>query len=272
MPAQFRTKFVAAYLQLKRSQAEGRSEQAGLSVGKLCEACLRLLQHETTGAATPFGKQIPNFADECRKIISSSSASAPETIRVVVPRALVFLYTMRSKRGIGHVGGDVEPNDIDLATMARLADWVVCELIRVYHRLSLEEAQDLVDSLSIRDLPDVWEVAGKKRVLREGLTAKQQVLLLLYSDPAAAVLAEDLCAWVEYAQLPVFRRDVLRPLHVARLVEFDATVDTVQLSPIGAKEVEERILRGGPSRNALQRTRSRVTPRAKHGSRRAAHR
>jgi hypothetical protein len=48
---------------------------------------------------------------------------------------------MRNKRGIGHVAGDVDANAIDIATMARTADWIVCELIRINHGLSLEEAQ-----------------------------------------------------------------------------------------------------------------------------------
>jgi len=195
------------------------------------------------GTFTPFGKQIPNFADECRTIITTQAPTVVESLRVVVPRALVFIYTMRSKRGIGHVGGDVDANAIDIETMVRIADWIICELIRIYHSLSLEEAQDLVDSISVRQLPDIWEVNGKKRVLRPGLTAKQQTLFLLYHQPTSVVLAEDLYSWVEYDQLRTYRRDVLSPLHDARLIEFDKENDAVHLSPTGAHEVETKILK-----------------------------
>jgi hypothetical protein len=150
---------------------------------------------------------------------------------------------MRSKRGIGHVGGDVDANTIDIETMVRTADWIICELIRVYHSLSLEEAQDLLDSISVRQLPDIWEVNGKKRVPRPGLTAKQQTLFLLYHEPTSFVLAEDLYSWVEYDQLRTYRRDVLWPLHEARLIEFDEENDAVHLSPTGAYEVETKILK-----------------------------
>ena len=104
---------------------------------------------------------------------------------------------MRNKRGIGHVGGDIDANSIDTMAISRNADWIICELIRVYHKLPIEEAQDLIDSILVRSLPIVWEVAGKKRVLKDGLTAKQKALVLLYSEPNAAILTEDLCAWVE---------------------------------------------------------------------------
>ncbi len=186
---------------------------------------------------------MPNFADECRKLVTSPAGSAIESLRAVVPRALVFMYTMRSKRGIGHIGGDVEANQIDSATLARLADWTVCELIRVYHGLSLEEAQDLVDVLATRAIPDVWEVGGRKRVLRDGLSASEQVLLLLYSEPTSYILAEDLCTWVEYSQSSMFKRNILRPLHKKRLIELDEESAVVYLSPTGVRKVEQGILK-----------------------------
>jgi len=160
-----------------------------------------------------------------------------------MPRALVFIYTLRNKRGIGHVGGDVDANHIDAMTMARACDWVICELIRVYHKLSLEEAQDLVDGLAQRNVPDIWHVAGKNRVLRQDLDFKQQVLLLCYQEPGNAVLQEDLFSWVEHSNFTVFKRSVLEPLHKKRLIEYDKSADTVTISPLGIKEVEERILK-----------------------------
>jgi hypothetical protein len=123
---------------------------------------LRFLQHEITGKYTPFNKQIGNFADECRALITSTNTAVTESLRIVMPRALVFVYTVRNKRGIGHVGGDVDANRIDAMTITRNCDWIVCELIRVYHNLSLEEAQDLVDGLAQRTIPDIWHVGGKK--------------------------------------------------------------------------------------------------------------
>jgi len=234
---------ITAYESLKRDHAEGRYEAAGLAAGKLCEVVLRLLQHVISGASTPFGTKIANFADECRKLITSPVGSAIESLRTVMPRAIVFMHTMRSKRGIGHVGGDVEANQIDSAALARSADWIICELVRIYHGLSLEEAQDLVDNLAARELPDIWEVRGKKRVLRQGLAAAQQVLLLLYSDPSSFVLAEDLCDWVEYSQPSMFKRNILRPLHKKRMIEFDEESEVVYLSPVGVQDVEQSILK-----------------------------
>lgn len=242
IPSSFRSKLIKTYLDLKRNCVESRYEAAGLVAGKFCEVVLRLLQNTVHGFFLAFGKKIGNFAEECRKLITAPSTSGSESERVVVPRALVYLYTMRNKRGIGHVGGDVDPNAIDIATMVRTADWIVCELIRIHHGLSLEEAQDIVDGLSVRQLPTIWEVGGKKRILKDGLKTKDQVLLLLYSSPASAVLVEDLCDWVEYSNPVVFKSNVIRSPHKERLVEHDKDTDSVVLSPKGADHVEKNLL------------------------------
>lgn len=242
IPTTFRSRLIQAYLDLKKNASEARYDAAGLAVGRFCEVVLRFLQQKTHATFTPFGTKISNYADECRRLTTAPATSGNESERVLVPRALVFLYTMRNKRGIGHVGGDVDANAIDIATMAKTADWIVCELIRINHGLSLEEAQDIVDGISVRQLPSIWEVAGKKRVLKDGLMAKDQALLLLYSNPDSAILLEDLCDWVEYSNSRVFKSKIIKELHKQRLLEFDTDSESIILSPKGVKYVEENLM------------------------------
>lgn len=243
----FRKKIINSYLELKQryigASRDSSWDAAGLSAGKFCESVFRFLQNEFTGAHIAFGKHIPNFADECGKLIKLPNTIGNESTRVIIPRALIYLYTLRGKRGIGHIGGDVEANQIDIATIVRICDWIICELIRVYHNLSLEEAQAIVDALSQRELPFIWHVAGKKRVLKLGLSYKQQTLLLLYTEPDTGVLTEDLCEWVEHPRIRNFRSDVLSKLHDERLVEYDRNNEIIYLSPLGIQEVEAKIIK-----------------------------
>jgi hypothetical protein len=238
----FRERIINSYLDLKRNCIETRHEAAGISAGKFCETVLRHIQNMVFGTFTPFNRKIGNLADDCRKLIMASSGNATESERVILPRALVFLYTMRNKRGIGHTTGDVDANAIDIALMARSADWILCELIRIYHGMSLEEAQDLLDNIAVRQLPIIWEVAGKKRVLKAGLPAKDQVLLLLYSAKDTAILVEDLFNWIEYSRMDHFKASVLKHLHKSRMIEYDKDTETVFLSPKGAERVEKHLL------------------------------
>jgi len=242
LPSKFRKRVIDTYLEIKRRQRQavfGTSlDAAGLSAGKFCESVIRLLQYVLTGASVPFGTHIANFPDACRQLITVDASKGPESLRVLIPRALVFLNTMRGKRGIGHVGGDIEANSIDLATIVRMCDWVMCELIRVYHDLPIEDAQAVVDSLATKQVQDIWEVGGKKRILRAGMNYKQKVLLLLYSQPESAALSEELFDWCEHSHMPHFRQDVLKPLHESKLVEYDRAEGIVYLSPLGVSEIE----------------------------------
>ena len=169
-------------------------------------------------------------------------AAGPDGLRVLSPRALTFVYTLRNKRDIEHVGGDVDANEIDAATAVRVADWCLCELIRSSHGLSLEEAQALLDTISARQLPQVWEVMGKKRVLDTSLSFREKTLVLLYADSSPAVLIEDLVSWLEHSNAAVLKRNVLRPLHKEVLVEFDEDLGVIVLSPTGAAYVEAELL------------------------------
>lgn len=242
IPKGFRSRIISAYLGIKKAFQEQQPEACGLKAGKFCEVALRFLQQHLIGTHTPFTLKITNFDVECQRLGQSPKTAGPEALRVILPRALAFLYTLRNKRGIGHVGGDVEANIIDAATITRVADWCVCELIRVFHTLSLEEAQALLDAVAARQLPLVWTVSGKKRVLRPGLDYTSQTLLLLYADTSEGVPTDDLLNWVEHSNSAVYRRDVLRRLHKLRLIEYDEDLGMVILSPAGVRRVEEELL------------------------------
>ncbi len=109
--------------------------------------------------------------------------------------------------------------------------------------MSLEEAEALVSSLAERDIPDVWEVAGTRRVLRSDLLFPQKTLLLLYSSTDPALLVEDLFEWTKYSDLRKYKANVLKALDKGNLVHYDVRDGTVTISPLGIKEIEEKILK-----------------------------
>lgn len=74
------------------------------------------------------------------------------------------------------------------------------------------------------------------------MTKRDQALLLLHAQHSW-VSEEDLSAWIEYSNQTVFRNKILRPFHKARLIEYDETGHRLHISPLGAKDVEERILK-----------------------------
>jgi len=240
----FRGRLVKAYNGLKTAYVDGNFDACGLRAGRFCEVLLRWAQDELTATHTPFGTKLANFKDECDKLERTPKSAGHESVRILIPRALSFLYTLRNKRGIGHEGGDVDANEIDAATAVRIADWCVCELIRLHYTISLEEAQGICDAIAERQLPQIWDVFGKRRVLDSNLNYAQQTLLLLYSSPDSAIPMEDLVSWTEHSNGAVYRRDVLTRLHKARLIEYDRDTEMAAISPKGVQKVEAELLPG----------------------------
>jgi hypothetical protein len=246
IPIKFRAKIINSYSEIKTRATtaffNSTWDASGLSSGKFAETILRFLQHELTGTSIPFNRHVSNFADECRKIIVLPKTTGLETLRIIMPRALVFLYTLRGKRGIGHVGGDIDANEIDIKTIVRICDWIICELIRIYHNISLEEAQSIINSLSEKMIPEVWEISGKKRSLKKGLNYKDKTLLLLYTEIENGVLTEDIFSWTKHSNTSNYKRDVLIPLHSDDLIEYDQEDEIIYISPVGIDKVEREIL------------------------------
>lgn len=244
----FKKRIISTYLELKtrsiKAQHSKEFDAAGISAGKFCETVFRFVEHEVQGGTyTPFSSKIGNFSKELTAFEQKPKAVAHESIRLTIPRALIVIYTLRNKRGIGHVGGDVDANAIDSATIIKITDWIVAELIRVYHTLSFEEAQAVVDSLNTKSIPVIWEINSKKRILKKGLSFKEQVLLFTYSETDNAAAIEDLFEWTEYSSLSMFKSAVLTSLHKEKLIEFDKELGFVHLSPLGIQVVEDKLLK-----------------------------
>ena len=123
--------------------------------------------------------------------------------------------------------------------MLSVCNWIMGELVRVYHSLTTTEAQAVVDALAEVRIPIVWTRGSIKRVLNPKLKLQEQILILAACTvpPATAV---QLVAWIEYKATKYFMR-TLRKLHKDRLLEFDEETGTVQILPPGGIAVQELV-------------------------------
>lgn len=239
LPSGLRAGLIKSLDEIVRNFRAGRWEPSELNGGKLCEVVYTILRGHADGALPPKPSKPKNMVDAC-KALENAGAHLPRSLRVQIPRVLVALYEIRNKRGVGHVGGDVDPNHMDATVVVAMSKWVVAEVIRLFHSVDTATATALVDALVSREVPVVWEVSGKKRVLATKLSLKEKSLLLLYSHTGPAP-ESDLRAWVEHTNASVYRRDILRPAHKAKLIEYDTTTGTVELSPLGVEYVEQNL-------------------------------
>jgi hypothetical protein len=92
------------------------------------------------------------------------------------------------------------------------AKWLMAELVRLLHALHIDEAAAIVDGLIEREVASVWAHGDKKRVLRTGMTWKQQTLVLL------AILIAELRVNSRSEILPTYR--VGAPVVARRAVQW----------------------------------------------------
>jgi hypothetical protein len=240
LPQQLANDIRGAFAEIVKNFAEGRWEPAELNGGKLCEAVYTACQGIATGRMPQAAAKPKDMVGACRTL--EKQTSALRSVRVQIPRMLVALYEIRNSRNVGHVGGEVDPNHMDALCVLQMSKWIVAELVRILHQMPIDDAADLVETLVERDVPLVWKVGSKRRVLDSKMSMPNKTLLLLHGC-TGAVAEADLLDWIEHSNASAYRRDVLRRAHKAKLLEYDDSAKTVMISPLGVKHVEEQLLK-----------------------------
>ncbi len=244
LPVGLRSPLIAAYVEMARNYSERRWEPSELNGGKLCEVIYSIVDGATAGSYPANPKKPARFIDACRAIEqrpANPGLAGDRSLRILIPRLLPYLYEIRNNRGVGHIGGDVDPNFSDASVVFACSNWLMAELIRIFHSIPLHEAQATVDSMVERRHPVIWETNGKKRVLARGMSIADQVLVLLYSSNGW-VDENDLREWIGTSNSTNFRNRHLKPLHKSRVLEYDSAARKACISPLGSNEVERRIL------------------------------
>lgn len=236
IPSGLRSPLVAEFTELLAEYRAGRWEAVGLKAGKLCEIVHSILAGHVAGSFAAAPSKPRNMLDACVALEKAPSTFS-RSVRIQIPRILIAVYELRNNRAIGHVGGDVDPNHMDAELFLRSAKWILAELVRIFGNASIQEAGTLIESITERILPIVWEGRDVRRVLNPKLSAGQKALVLLYSS-SDVVTAKQLAIWMDYSNLSRLRNYVLADLHSRALIHFDTHSDQVQILPPGAREVE----------------------------------
>ncbi len=241
LPAGLRSELLHTYSDILRNFRERRWEPAELDGGKLCEIVYTILRGHVDANYPPSASKPRNMMAACAAL-ENAPTTFPRSVRIQIPRMLVALYEIRSNRSVAHVGGDVNPNHMDAVCVVEMSKWLMCELVRIFHDVSTEDATTAVDSLVERTLPLVWKVGENFRVLSPNMSMRDKTLTLLYQRNGS-VDEKDLLRWVEHTNGTVFRRDVILVAHKGKLLEYDSGSRTLQISPLGRRYVEDFILK-----------------------------
>jgi hypothetical protein len=237
VPSGLRDPLISEYQTIVQNFLEQRWLPSELSGGRFSEIVYCILDGHAKKkfVATPF--KPASFVDACKKL--ENNAHVPRSFQILIPRMLPALYEVRNNRSVGHVGGDVDPNHMDSVAVLSMCNWVMAELVRVFHGLTIAEAQKVVDALAEVRIPFIWSDGNVKRVLRPELKLHEQILLLT-AVSVPDVSSKELIEWIEEDDKGYFMK-TLRRLHKKRQLEFDEKTDRVKILPPGAKFVQDLV-------------------------------
>jgi hypothetical protein len=228
-----------AHEQVKLNYFLGGLRLSAVEGGRFSEAAFRLLQEITTGTFTPIGTQLDTDR-LIRTVGGLPAATFSDSVRLHIPRALRLIYDVRNKRDAAHLADGIDPNVQDGTLVATVADWVLAEFVRLYHNVSADEAQRIVEQLVTRQSPIVQEFEGFLKVLKPGLGASDHVLVLLYHRGVTGATLEEISGWVRPSMRQNLRRTLNQLVDTKDLAHFDGAV--YKITGLGQQEVERRRL------------------------------
>lgn len=229
-----------AHLELKEQFYQEHFRPSELEGGRFVEAALRVIQELTSGSYTPIDKSLPAFnEDYLKKISNEAKPGTHASLRIHIPRALFTVYAIRNQRDVGHIGGDVNPNEADAYLIISVCDWVLAELIRLNFSCPVSEAQGIVDDLVERRIPIVQDFDGFPKILRTNLSLPQQIMTIAYTRGKQGFELTDLLSWLKPAKESAIKTALYRLVNERLFLHRQG--DKFQVTKSGLNFVEENI-------------------------------
>jgi hypothetical protein len=207
---------IDSYQEISESFVLKKWKYAELDAGHFVEVVRRFLELKLFGKYTPIDKQLSKFSNVV--LTAYENTTGDDSYRILIPRALHSIYSIRNKRGAGHLTG-VSPNEMDATFILYSTKWVLAELVRLNSTLSSDETLALTSSIVERELDLIWKKDGIVRILETNMSKSQQVLVLLYDENTQT--EENLRKAIEYSNPTDFRK-ILTKFHKERFLEYNS--------------------------------------------------
>ncbi|MCK4636329.1 MAG: hypothetical protein KAT49_00450 [Methanomicrobia archaeon] len=185
------------YVKIKKFQFFD-PEKTGLNCAKFCETVLKILIFITEEQVIQ-KVYVSKTVDKLEKLPKSDFN---DSIRIFIPRNVKVVYDIRNRRGIAHAG-EIEPNYIDTTLSVQICDWILSELLRIYHVSDENKIEEIIMKITERKIPLIEMFGEDLVILEKNFSIKEKILLILYLFYPRMISNEDLRKWlkVKYSQI-----------------------------------------------------------------------
>ena len=236
IPAELVEELMEAFAEAKRRFYRADLRPSEIEGARFSEAVFRVLEWSTSQQYTPLGASLPKVPTMLGRL--EQATTAPESVRFHIPRTLRLIYDVRNKRDVAHLGDGIDPNQQDATMVVRNMEWVLAELVRLYHAVSAAEAHGIIVDLVSKEVPLIQVFDGFPRVLKQ-LKASDHALALLYWRGVEGATFTELNSWARVTMRANLKR-TLNALDAKDLIHLN--IDRYVLTHLGERDVEERRL------------------------------
>ena len=236
LPKVIVSELLASYSEAKSNFYQNRFRPNEVEGGRFAEAVFRVLEFRTKGNHTPLGRQI-NTETLSLALQNIPFGKEPESVRLHIPRTLRVIYDIRTKRDAAHLADDIDPNVQDATLVVAACDWVMAELVRLYHSVSPKEAQIIIEGIVEKKISLVQDFSGFLKTLNPSWGPRERILATLYQRGNSGATLDELTSWLK----PNQRQNISRTL---KQLEYDKDVihcegDKCFITNLGMKYVED---------------------------------
>jgi len=226
------------YQQLKEAELQNKYDYAGQAAGKYFETVMKILLNVKKGLP-PDPKGI-NFETAFNLITSEPKLTIEDEILcMIIPYALRSGYTLRNKKRISHARG-INPSFMDSRYLSLSADWIMAELLRLYHSKDDKEIEQLISRLVARRIPLMQEIKGEKILLHKDMPASVSLLLSLYSNNGSISSEETKSILSKYYKLPNVHMAIKNCITERKIHKDKENV--LHLTELGYQHLEQKLV------------------------------
>lgn len=207
-----------------------------LKAGKFVEAITKALALHC-GRTLPAKARDFKAGNELRQLEQADKNLYSDVVRIVVPKACIFIYEIVNNRGGRHDAGEIDANHIDAAVVVPIVQWVLAELVR-FSTVGgdIVSANDQIEQIIEKVHPLFENIEGRVYINAKDLGAPSVALLLAYEAYPQRIKRKDLeAAVVRHGHTPASAgMAVHRQLNL-----FDEDNGTLKLRDMGRRKAEE---------------------------------
>lgn len=171
---------IEEYSKLKEAEIQRKYDYVCQIAGKYFETTVKILLKLKKGI-NPSAKGI-NFEKACTELLQEQKITIDdEILTLLFPLVLKGGYAIRNKKRVSHARG-INPDFMDSRYLCILADWIMAELLRLYHSKDDKSIQSIINKIIARKIPLLQEINGDKVLLDKKISASLASLLIIYSN------------------------------------------------------------------------------------------